>query len=176
MGRRHAYAETPLGALLLVADDGGPEFRDALCGIYFPGHWYPPEPESTGDRVEVDEDPLFRAVASQLAEYFAGERRAFDLPVRTHGDDISERVWAMLREIPYGATTTYGAIAVALGNRNLAQRVGQCVGRNPVSIVIPCHRVVGADGSLTGFAGGLDRKRHLLELEEPEEVSASRLF
>lgn len=180
MSRRHAYAETSLGSLLLVADrdedgaDPGP--RDALCGIYFPGHWYPPDPDAIGERVESGDDPLFRTVASQLAEYLAGERRAFELPVRTSGDAFSEQVWAKLREIPYGETTAYGAIAVSLGNRNLAQRVGQCVGRNPVSIVIPCHRVVGADGSLTGFAGGLERKRLLLEIEEPEDVAASRLF
>lgn len=83
---------------------------------------------------------------------------------------------ARLREIPYGTTTTYGTIAVQLGNRALAQRVGRAVGHNPLSIVVPCHRVVGADGSLTGFAGGLDRKRALLALEEPAEVRAARLF
>ncbi|MBL3687649.1 methylated-DNA--[protein]-cysteine S-methyltransferase [Leucobacter zeae] len=180
MTRRHAVVETSLGELLLVADHDGavadPGLRDALCGIYFPGHWYPPDPDSTGNRVAAGEDRLFLAVGMQLAEYLAGDRRDFDLPVRTSGDAFSEQVWALLREIPYGETTTYGALAVALGNRNLAQRVGQCVGRNPVSIVIPCHRVVGADGSLTGFAGGLERKRKLLELEEPEAVSASRLF
>ena len=82
----------------------------------------------------------------------------------------------MLREISYGETTTYGALAKRLSNRRLAQRVGQCVGRNPLSIVVPCHRVLGADGALTGYAGGLERKRALLELEEPAERSAERLF
>ncbi|WP_301200637.1 methylated-DNA--[protein]-cysteine S-methyltransferase, partial [Corynebacterium stationis] len=85
-------------------------------------------------------------------------------------------VWALLQEIPYGETMTYGEIAQQLGNKHLAQRVGQVVGRNPVSIIIPCHRVIGSDGSLTGYAGGLDRKRFLLELEEPAEVTETRLF
>ena len=115
-------------------------------------------------------------VASQLSEYFAGERRTFDVPVVTHGDEFSRAVWALLDEVTYGTTTTYGALADRLGDRLLAQRVGQALGRNPVGIVIPCHRVVGADGSLTGYAGGLERKRALLELEEPEHVRASRLF
>ena len=88
---------------------------------------------------------------------------------------MSERVWTRLCEIPYGQTTTYGAIATELGNRNLAQRVGQAVGHNPISIVIPCHRVVGADGGLTGYAGGLDRKRRL-DLESPAPDEAGRLF
>lgn len=98
------------------------------------------------------------------------------MPTRTGGDEFFEQVWALLCEIPYGQTTTYGALAERLGDRRLAQRVGQAVGRNPISILIPCHRVLGADGSLTGYAGGLDRKRFLLELEEPVEASASRLF
>ena len=99
-----------------------------------------------------------------------------DTSIATAGDEFSERVWALLKEIPYGETTTYGALAAALGNPRLAQRVGQCVGHNPISVIIPCHRVVGADGSLTGYAGGLDRKRRLLDLEEPPEVAAARLF
>lgn len=114
--------------------------------------------------------------ARQVREYLAGERESFDLMVKTDGDQFSERVWARLRKIPRGSTTTYGAIATELGNRALAQRVGQAVGHNPVSIIIPCHRVIGADGSLTGFAGGLERKRTLLELEEPAELAATRLF
>lgn len=129
-----------------------------------------------GDRVDADTDEVFVLAKAELEGFLAGEREIFDLPVRTQGDEFSERVWSMLREIPYGETTTYGALAKRLGNRRLAQRVGQAVGRNPVSIVIPCHRVVGAGGSLTGYAGGLDRKRFLLELEEPVETTGSRLF
>ena len=167
---RHARVQTTLGELTVVADG------DALSGLYFPGHWYLPQESTLGVLVDGDSDEIFAQVQAELTQYLAGERRAFDAAVSTRGDEFSEAVWAMLREIPYGETTTYGALAQRLGNRHLAQRVGQAVGHNPVSILIPCHRVVGADGSLTGYAGGLDRKRLLLELEEPAEVAASRLF
>lgn len=129
-----------------------------------------------GPVVDSAHDPLLRAAHTQLTEYLTGDRRDFDLPLATHGDAFSEQVWALLREIPYGETTTYGAIATALGNPRFAQRVGQVVGRNPIGIIIPCHRVIGADGTLTGFGGGLDRKRRLLDLEEPAERRAERLF
>lgn len=168
--RRHAYASTSLGALMLVAD--GPD----LVGLYFPKHWYPPDPADTGDEVDGLADPVIGPAAAQVREYLAGTRQVFEVPVATDGDAFSERVWALLRQIPYGETTTYGALADRLGNPRLAQRVGQAVGHNPVSIVIPCHRVVGADGGLTGFAGGLERKRALLDLEEPPERRAARLF
>jgi methylated-DNA-[protein]-cysteine S-methyltransferase len=163
----HTRIPTPLGELLLVAEDG------ALTGLYFPGHRYPPDAESIG--VEGD-DPVFDETARQLAGYFAGERSGFELPLAPHGDAFSQQVWAILRAIPFGETTTYGSIARSLGNPSLAQRVGQAVGHNPISIIVPCHRVLGADGSLTGFAGGLERKRFLLELEEPIAAKAERLF
>ena len=167
---RHTTVSTTLGELLLVAEG------DALAGIYFPQHTYPPKPEALGERVDEASDPFFADLARQLREYLAGERTVFEIPIATSGDAFSEKVWAILREIPYGTTITYGAIAERLGGRGLAQRVGPAVGHNPISIVVPCHRVVGADGSLTGFAGGLSRKRTLLELEEPSEASAARLF
>jgi methylated-DNA-[protein]-cysteine S-methyltransferase len=167
---RHANVPTTLGELTLTAEE------EAVTGLYFPEHWHPPTPAQLGEEVEAGADPLFTRTVAQLEEYLAGERRDFDLTLRTHGDAFSEKVWALLREIPYGETTTYGALAEQLGSRGLAQRVGQCVGRNPLSILIPCHRVVGADGSLTGYAGGLERKRALLELEEPAERTAERLF
>jgi len=167
---RHSFAASTLGDLLMVADG------DHLVGLYFEDHWYPPAPDAIGDRVDPFEDPLLARTARELREYLAGERREFGVPVRPQGDELSQRVWRRLRRIPYGNTTTYGTIATELGNRNLAQRVGQAVGHNPVSIIIPCHRVLGADGSLTGFAGGLDRKRALLDLEEPEPSSVGRLF
>lgn len=170
MSARHTIARTDLGDLLLVADG------EDLTGVYFPGHWYPPSAGAIGDQVEESSDPVLAEAASQLREYLAGDRREFDLRIATAGDDFSEQVWALLREIPYGTTTTYGSLAEALGNPRLAQRVGHAVGHNPISIVIPCHRVLGADGSLTGFAGGLDRKRALLTLEEPAQVRAGRLF
>lgn len=170
MNVRNAIAPTAVGDLLVVADG------DAVTGIYFPGHRYPPAAGSIGARVALADDPLLTRLAAELDEYLSGERRDFDVAVRTSGDEFSERVWALLREIPYGETTTYGDLAGRLGNRRLAQRVGQCVGHNPVSIVVPCHRVLGASGALTGYAGGLERKRALLELEEPEARRAERLL
>lgn len=168
-GIRHSEVSTTLGDLLIVAEG------ESVIGVYFPEHRYPPAASRIGVRVD-EEDPVIGDAAKQVREYLAGERDSFDLAVKTDGDEFSERVWARLREIPRGTTTTYGTIAIELGNRALAQRVGQAVGHNPVSIVIPCHRVVGADGSLTGFAGGLERKRALLQLEELAEVAATRLF
>lgn len=194
MSTRHALASTRLGELLLVADG------DALIGVYFPGHTYPPAPDKIGERVEIEaegrngatnhaavdeiedpaphhpRDPLLTQAARELREYLAGERQRFEVAIATFGDPTSELVWQHLLEIPYGETTTYGAIATALGRPGLAQRVGQAVGHNPISIIIPCHRVLGADGSLTGYAGGLDRKRALLDLEEPEAAQLDRLF
>ena len=106
----------------------------------------------------------------QLGEYFAGERREFDLPLAPVGNPFRQRVWSLLREIPYGQTRSYGDLARQLGDRNLAQAVGAGNARNPVSIIVPCHRVVGAAGQLTGYAGGLDRKHFLLGLEDPRRV------
>ena len=168
--RRHATVVSDLGDLLAVAEGR------ALVGLYFPSHWHPPPDGTTGPEVTATGDPVFDATREQLAEYLRGERTAFTVPTATRGDAFSERVWALLVTIPYGTTTTYGAIARELGGPGLAQRVGQAVGRNPVSILIPCHRVVGADGSLTGYAGGLERKARLLALEEPAAAAASRLF
>lgn len=170
MMTRHTQVVTPLGELTVVADG------DAVTGLYFPGHTYLPDAALFGERVETAGDGLLATASTQLTEYFSGHRKTFDIAVATHGDDFSEKAWAMLRQIPFGETTTYGALAGRLGNPHLAQRVGQAVGHNPVSIIIPCHRVVGADGALTGYAGGLERKRRLLELEEPAEITDSRLF
>jgi len=170
MSRRHATLRTSLGDLLVVAD------TDGLTGIYFPGHWHPPSTDSLGIEVDAGADLLFAALASQLVEYLDGRRAEFDLPIAASGDAFEQAVWAVLREIPFGATTTYGAIADRLGDRNLARRVGYAVGHNPISILVPCHRVVGADGSLTGYAGGLERKRLLLELEGAAVVAQRRLF
>lgn len=171
MTSRHGTFETSLGTLLFVAE------ASALVGVYFPDHRYPPDPEDIGDDLgQEPRDVTLSAAAEQLTEYLAGDRTQFDLELAPRGDEFSQRVWDVLRAIPFGATTTYGALAVDLGNRALAQRVGQAVGHNPISVFIPCHRVVGADGSLTGYAGGLDRKRQLLRLEEPDPSAAGRLF
>jgi methylated-DNA-[protein]-cysteine S-methyltransferase len=168
MSATHTTIESPLGKLTLVAADG------VLSGIYFPGHWYPPGRDVLGARSESG----FEQAEAQLAEYFAGERTGFELQTRLAADEFQRRVWELIDRIPYGETTTYGAMAAELGDPTLARRVGGAVGRNPLSIVVPCHRVVGKDGKLTGYAGGLERKRHLLELEAPAALAAAepRLF
>ncbi|KQM81321.1 methylated-DNA--[protein]-cysteine S-methyltransferase [Agromyces sp. Leaf222] len=185
MTRRHATLPTALGDLLVVVehgDDGGGDdgsddgSGDALAGITFEGHWHPLPADRLGVEVDAASDPVVSRFGVELGEYLAGERTSFDLPLAPAGDAFQHAVWAMLREIPFGETVTYGELAVRLGDRNLARRVGNAVGRNPLSIVVPCHRVVGADGSLTGYAGGLERKRLLLELEGAPVVAQSRLF
>ena len=170
MYTRHAVVDTALGEITLVAADGN------LVGLYYPRHWYPPSVDSIGTRVEVRDDALLEAAWTQLTEYLAGDRTTFELSTATAGDPFQESVWAMLKDIPFGQTTTYGELAQRLGNRSLAQSVGRAVGHNPLSVVVACHRVVGKDGSLTGYTGGLRRKQFLLELEEPALVSADRLF
>ena len=170
MSVHHAIVDTPLGDVTLVASGS------AIAGLYFSHHWYLPPKESIGPTVDVHSDALLETAWRQLTEYLNGDRTEFSLPTVTHGDPFQERVWALLTKIPIGETTTYGEIAESLGDKTLAQLVGQAVGHNPISIVIPCHRVVGKDGKLTGYAGGLKRKQFLLELEEPAQVKGARLF
>lgn len=170
-GIRHSAVVTELGETILVAS------ADALVGCYFVDQNHLPNRDAFGPLVDsAGTDHVLNPAGRELSEYLAGERQEFTVALSTSGDDFQEKVWALLREIPFGTTTTYGALASALGDRMLAQRVGQTVGRNPIGVFIPCHRVIGADGSLTGYAGGLDRKRFLLELEEPAEVREARLF
>ena len=118
--------------------------------------------DALGDR----SDEGFGEVARQLGEYFAGERTSFDLPLRPHGSTFELAVWDQLTHIPYGETRSYGYVATAVGEPGGAQAVGAANGRNPLAVVVPCHRVIGADGSLVGFGGGLPRKRFLLDLEQ----------
>jgi methylated-DNA-[protein]-cysteine S-methyltransferase len=160
----HTTIDSPIGELTLVARDG------VLGGIYFPGHWHMPPPEVFGARSARG----FEQVEGQLAEYFAGERTEFDLETSVVGDEFQLGVWGLIDRIPYGETTTYGEMARELGDPALAREVGSAVGRNPLSIVVPCHRVVGKDGRLTGYAGGLERKRTLLELEGAEEWAGAQ--
>jgi methylated-DNA-[protein]-cysteine S-methyltransferase len=155
MTARHTVVDSPIGELTLVADGA------ALIGLYYPHHWYRPDPAGFGHRTDAG----FDTVKQQLAEYFAGQREEFDLPIDPRGDDFQRRVWELIRQVPHGQTTTYGTLARRLGVPGDARAVGGAVGRNPLSIVVPCHRVVGKDGSLTGYAGGLRRKRFLLDLE-----------
>lgn len=166
MTQAHSVIASPLGDLTLTGT------ADGLTGVYFTDHLRGPEADALGPR----DDERFAQVRQQLTEYFAGERTEFDLALAPQGHDFQHRVWAALREIPYGETTTYGAIAKALGDPGAAQAVGAANGRNPISIIVPCHRVIGSSGSLTGYAGGLDRKRFLLELETPAEDKALRLW
>lgn len=163
---RHIVVASPIGELTLVADG------DSLTGLYFPHHWSKPDPATFGQRV----DDGFEKAKRQLGEYFRGERTRFDLNVAPRGDEFQHRVWDLLGEIPYGQRTTYGDLARRFGDASLARDVGTAVGRNPLCIIVPCHRVVGADGKLTGYAGGLQRKRFLLDLEEPAEKKAPKLL
>ena len=155
-----------MGELTLVAENG------AMTGVYFARHRRRPDPAAFGRR----DDTGFAEPIRQLAEYFAGERTEFDVPLAPHGDAFDRRVWELLSAIPYGQTRTYADVARQLGDASLAQAVGAANGRNPLCVIVPCHRVVGSDGSLTGYAGGLDRKRFLLELEESPAVKSERLF
>jgi methylated-DNA-[protein]-cysteine S-methyltransferase len=166
MGVRHTVTASPIGDLTLVADGS------ALIGLYFEGHSRTPRLPSLGPRV----DDGFDDAIAQLGEYFAGRRTRFELELAPRGSRFEQQVWAELRKIPYGETRTYGQLAVAMGDPRGAQAVGNANGWNPISIVVPCHRVVGADGRLTGYAGGLARKRFLLALEEPPAADLGRLF
>ncbi len=163
--------DSPVDDLLLVATDG------ALSGVYFSPHKGKTQPSfiekmTAQGGVRDDAEPVLVETARQLAEYFAGERHEFDLPLAPAGTDFQLRVWAGLRTIPYGQTWSYSELAAAIGKGPLASRaVGLANGANPLSIVVPCHRVIGADGSLTGFGGGIERKRWLLDLEQPTLLS-----
>jgi methylated-DNA-[protein]-cysteine S-methyltransferase len=150
------YLESPVGLLRLVGDDAG------LVQL----HMLDPATPRHGD----DGAERLAAAVEQLTAYFAGELRVFDLPLALGGTPFQERVWAALREIPYGQTASYGELAREIGRPAASRAVGAANSRNPVAIVVPCHRVVGADGSLTGYAGGLDRKRALLDLEAADTM------
>lgn len=150
-----AYFSSPIGEMVLTAEG------DALTGVWFVGGKYTPAIREIGDR----ETPVLALGRRWLEIYFSGREPDFLPPLHLTGTSFQEKVWALLLEIPYGRTVTYGALAARLGKKMSAQAVGGAVGKNPISIMVPCHRVVGADGSLTGYAGGLERKRFLLELE-----------
>lgn len=148
---------SPVGELTLVASDKG------LTAIL----WENDDPDRVrlADRTEQPDHPILVETARQLGEYFAGKRSAFDLPLDFQGTDFQKRVWAQLLAIPFGETRSYGEIARALGQPTASRAVGAANGKNPISIVAPCHRVVGTNGSLTGFAGGLQAKQRLLAIE-----------
>jgi methylated-DNA-[protein]-cysteine S-methyltransferase len=162
----HTTIRSRLGDLTVVARGG------SVAGLYFPHHWYRPDQASFGPYCDAG----FDDVRKQLEEYLAGERRGFDVPVDAAGSPLQQRVWHLIRQIPYGTTVSYGELAAGLGGGTTAQEVGAAVGRNPVCVLIPCHRVVGAGGRLTGYAGGLRRKRILLDLEQDVAGRSARLF
>lgn len=145
---------SPIGRLRMFSNG------EELTGIYFEDH--APQPKQTAGKVDLCP---FREVQHQLDQYFAGERHVFTLSIQFSGTAFQEAVWRRLCTIPMGETTTYGDLAIACDKPQAARAIGAAVGRNPISIVVPCHRVIGSRGSLTGFAGGIERKRWLLALE-----------
>lgn len=156
----HASHPSPIGPLRLVGErDGSGAVR--LSGLFMEGHRRGP----AVDPAWVEDPAAFLEVTRQLDEYFAGSRTLFDLPLAPGGTPFQRRVWAELERIPTGTTVTYGELARRAGLPGSARAVGAAVGRNPISIVVPCHRVVGSDGALTGYAGGTERKAFLLALE-----------
>lgn len=153
--RMHTVIDSPVGPLTLVATDG------ALCGIYMHGQRHRPAAETFGPPDVTG----FTDVIEQLYGYFDGSRARFEVPMAFVGTEFQNRVWTALRDIPYGHTVSYGQLAEAIGNPAASRAVGLANGRNPISIIVPCHRVVGSTGDLTGYGGGLERKRFLLEFE-----------
>jgi methylated-DNA-[protein]-cysteine S-methyltransferase len=178
--RSHIVIDSPIGQLTLVARDG------RLAGLYMAAARHAPGAPALGARAcarsgpvltdtmltdtvladTVLADTVLADTVSQLRDYFAGTLTSFDLPLALEGTDFQRTVWAALQAIPYGVTISYGTLARRIGLPSASRAVGLANGRNPVSIVVPCHRVVGADGSLTGYGGGLERKRFLLALEQ----------
>ncbi|HZJ26860.1 MAG TPA: methylated-DNA--[protein]-cysteine S-methyltransferase [Acidimicrobiia bacterium] len=157
---RCRVVESPIGPLTLAGDD------TAITALCMQDQAHPPP-----GRSDWTVDPhAFADVAGQLDEYFAGTRRRFDVALRLEGTPFQRSVWSALREIPYGETTSYGALAAGIGRPGASRAVGLANGRNPVAIIVPCHRVIGANGTLTGYGGGLNRKRRLLDLEGDRET------
>jgi methylated-DNA-[protein]-cysteine S-methyltransferase len=157
--RSHVVVDSPVGPLTLVAADG------ALAGLYMTDQRHLPPVESLGEPADDPDGEPFGAASRQLREYFDGERTVFDLPLGLDGTAFQQRVWAALQQIPYGQTVSYGQLADRLGQPSASRAVGLANGKNPVGIIVPCHRVVGADGGLTGYGGGIERKRYLLDHE-----------
>ncbi len=147
--------DTPVGRLLLTSDG------DALTGLYFTDIGKALVPAEDWE----EDDNAFKDVRRQLDEYFEGKREDFDIPLKMQGSPFQLAVWNALREIPYGHTASYRDVATRIGKPNAVRAVGTTNGRNPIAVIVPCHRVIGANGSLTGYAGGMDAKRLLLDLE-----------
>lgn len=165
--RYYDFYESPHGQMLVVANDEG------ISGIYFDGQKYLPrvEPAWRRDVGHV----LLRQAKRELAEYFGGERRRFETALAPDGTSFQRAVWKVISTVDFGRTITYGELARRAGSPGNARAAGAATGRNPISVIVPCHRIVGSNGSLTGYAGGLDRKRALLALESgiPDLLSAA---
>ena len=153
--RAHTITDSPVGPLTLVATDG------ALSGLYMTEQRHRPADAAFGER----DDSVLPEVKAQLDAYFAGELTEFDLPLRFAGTPFQREVWQALREIPYGETITYGELALRVGKPTASRAVGAANGRNPIGVIVPCHRVIGSTGDLTGYGGGVERKRFLLDFE-----------
>lgn len=162
MGRWHDVVDSPIGPLTVSVVDPGQGGEPELTGVFFPQHRHPVDPEVLG---APDPVPVHR-VRTQLEEYFAGDRTAFDLPLAPAGTPFQLTVWAALGEIPYGETIDYGELARRIDRPTASRAVGAANGRNPISVVVPCHRVIGSTGTLTGYGGGVERKQALLDLEQ----------
>ncbi|MEU3344891.1 methylated-DNA--[protein]-cysteine S-methyltransferase [Streptomyces sp. NPDC006700] len=153
--KQYTVIDSPYDLLTLVADDG------VLCGLYMTEQRHRPSEQTFG---EPDDGP-FGETVEQLEAYFGGELKEFTVPLRLHGTPFQRSVWDQLQKIPYGETRSYGDLATALGNLGASRAVGLANGKNPVSIIVPCHRVIGTGGGLTGYGGGLPRKQRLLDFE-----------
>lgn len=158
------YTLSPLGRLKLVATDRG------LTAILWPNE--NPNRVRLGEMTEDSQHPVLRQTEQQLREYFSGTRTRFTVPLDLIGTEFQKKVWTALLAIPFGETRAYAELAMQIGHPSAARAVGAANGRNPISIITPCHRAIGSDGSLTGFAGGLDAKRFLLELERSHAAAA----
>ncbi|MFD6415664.1 methylated-DNA--[protein]-cysteine S-methyltransferase [Streptomyces sp. NPDC060194] len=169
--RQHTVVDSPYGPLTLVATDG------VLSGLYMVDQRHRPAQETFGHpEPDPDAEP-FAGTRRQLQAYFAGERTTFDLQLALHGTAFQRAVWEQLLRIPYGETRSYGQLALELGKPGASRAVGLANGKNPIGIIVPCHRVIGSTGSLTGYGGGIDRKRRLLAFERGEvDVPAGALF
>ncbi len=172
MATTYTVVDSPIGPLAVAVTDG------AVTDVRFPRADGSAATDDLGERTDPADEPLLAEAVRQLTAYFAGELREFTLPLRYRGSPFQQRVWDGLRALPYGTTTTYGALAAAVGldPRTASRAVGAANGANRIPVVVPCHRVIGADGTLTGFGGGIERKRELLDLEAWVAAGAGTLF
>lgn len=156
--RSHVVLDSPIGPITVVAEN------ETITGVYMEDQRHLPDPVRFG-QPDDGSCGLLKDVEQQLTEYFAGTRTAFDLPLAATGTEFQRAVWAALSEIPYGETVSYGELARRIGKPAASRAVGLANGKNPISIVVPCHRVIGSSGKLVGYGGGLERKQTLLALE-----------